>query len=226
MSLKFYYGQGSPFTWRIRLALEAKGVPFEIVPVSMGNGEHKTDAYAQINPRMQIPAIVDGDLNLYESAVVLEYIQEKHPEQGLNLFPGGVELRAKVRRLVAEVDQYVWQATLRMVENVFYKSGAPEAWNHTDIERGKKDLAAEYARFEAYFDGDWIAGTEQPTAADFTLYPFLMIHERLDSKYEPLHLTQDVPPKLKAFKARIAHLPYYESTYPSHWPRPLLPNPR
>ena len=60
MSLDFYNGSGSPFAWRVWLALEHKQVPYQIKTLSFDRREHRTPEFLAINPRGKVPAIVDG----------------------------------------------------------------------------------------------------------------------------------------------------------------------
>ncbi|MBL8707787.1 MAG: glutathione S-transferase N-terminal domain-containing protein, partial [Rhodospirillaceae bacterium] len=68
MSLTFYFGSGSPYAWKVWLALEHKGVPFEAKRLSFDNDDTKTPAFLAINPRGRVPAILDDGFPLWESA--------------------------------------------------------------------------------------------------------------------------------------------------------------
>lgn len=63
--LRFYYGSGSPYAWRVWLALEHKRIPYELVTLSLANSEQKKAAFLAVNPRGQIPAIDDDGFCLY-----------------------------------------------------------------------------------------------------------------------------------------------------------------
>src|SRR5215210_7137745 len=103
MALKFYYGSGSPFGWRVWLALEHKGIPYERFTLSFGEGQTKTAEYLAISPRGKVPSIVDRDFKLYESDAIVEYLDERFTD-GPPLFPKDVEGRAVARRIVRESD--------------------------------------------------------------------------------------------------------------------------
>lgn len=56
---------------------EELGLPYEVVPVDMANGEHKKPEYLQINPNGKVPTMVDGDVVLWESLAICYYMMEK-----------------------------------------------------------------------------------------------------------------------------------------------------
>src|SRR5262249_4157483 len=76
MALTFYYGSGSPFAWRVWLALEHKHIPYTFKRMQFDNGDLHTPEYLAINPRHKVPAIVDDGFALYESAAIVEYLED------------------------------------------------------------------------------------------------------------------------------------------------------
>jgi glutathione S-transferase len=68
--------------------LEEIGCPYELVLVDIRNGEHKQPAYLKLNPNARVPTLVDGDKVMYESAAIVLYLAEKHPEARLMPAPG------------------------------------------------------------------------------------------------------------------------------------------
>ena len=95
--LTFYYGSGSPYAWRVWLAIEYKHIAAELRTMSFAAGDLKTPEYAAINPRRRVPAIVDDGFALYESVAILEYLDEIKPEPPL--LPKDAPGRARVRGL-------------------------------------------------------------------------------------------------------------------------------
>ena len=97
LALTFYYGAGSPYAWRVWFALEHKAIPYDRKVLSFADGDLKKPEFVAVNPRGKVPAIVDGDMHLYESAAIVEYLEDVHPDSGNRLFPGAVRDRALVR---------------------------------------------------------------------------------------------------------------------------------
>lgn len=212
MPLVFYYGSGSPYAWRVWLALERKAIPYEFKLMSFSAGDLAKPEYAKINPRRRVPAIVDGDLALYESAAILEYLDEQYAT-GDKLFPGGVRQRAVIRRLVREADEYFAHAQERLVDQVLFTP--QDKWNADEIASERKALGDEFAMFEGYIAGDYLAG--ELSAADFTLYPMIALCLRMERKKPDLAIRSAIGPKLAAWMTRIEALPYFDKAYPPHW---------
>jgi len=74
--LKFYFN-GSPNPTKIALFLEEAGLPYEAVPVDTRKGDQFKLAFLAINPNGKVPAIVDGDVALFDSNAILLYLAEK-----------------------------------------------------------------------------------------------------------------------------------------------------
>ncbi|MEJ5999820.1 glutathione S-transferase family protein [Paucibacter soli] len=76
-----YYPSNASFAPHI--LLEELGQPFELKLVDRSRGEHRSPAYLKLNPMGLIPALVDGDLVLSETAAILLHLADTHPEAGL-----------------------------------------------------------------------------------------------------------------------------------------------
>jgi GST-like protein len=74
--LKFYY-HPSPNPAKVALLLEETGLPYELVPVDTRKGEQFGPAFLAINPNAKTPAIVDGDVTVFDSNAILLYLAEK-----------------------------------------------------------------------------------------------------------------------------------------------------
>ena len=176
MPLTFYYASGSPYAWRVWLALEHKQLTYDLKTISFSAGDLRTPEFLAINPRHRVPALVDDGFSLYESAAILEYLDEKYP--GPKLFPGDVQQRAIVRRLVREADEYFADAMDELLHEILFKPR--EKWSAERIQRGRQRLADELAVWEGLVRGDFVAGPV--SAADYTLYPMVALTLRCDKK--------------------------------------------
>jgi GST-like protein len=74
--IKFYY-HTSPNPGKVALLLEETGLPYELMPVDTRRGEQFSPAYLEINPNAKTPAIVDGDVKVFDSNAILLYLAEK-----------------------------------------------------------------------------------------------------------------------------------------------------
>ncbi|KAL0459646.1 UNVERIFIED_CONTAM: Glutathione S-transferase PARB [Sesamum latifolium] len=82
MAIKVYGSLISPAVIRVFACLNEKELEFEFVPVDMGAGQHKKEPYLSLNPFGQIPAFEDGDLKLFESRAVNQYIAHAYADKG------------------------------------------------------------------------------------------------------------------------------------------------
>lgn len=74
--IKFYY-HPSPNPAKVALFLEEAGLPYELVPVDTRKGEQHAPPYTAINPNAKTPALVDGDVVVFDSNAILLYLAEK-----------------------------------------------------------------------------------------------------------------------------------------------------
>jgi glutathione S-transferase len=214
MSLTFYCGSGSPYAWRVWLGLEHKGLVYALRMMSFSEGDLKTPEYAAINPRRKVPAIVDEGFALYESAAILEYLDEQYPASGARLFPGDVRERALVRRIVQEADQYFATVMERIVDQVLFTP--QDKWNLERIAKARAVLAGELTSWESMLAGDYLAGASV-SAADFTLYPLIALTQRMQRRKPDLDVDGMLGPRVRAWMQRMEALPYLHKTWPPHW---------
>lgn len=213
MNLILYYGSGSPYAWRVQLALEHKALPYERKVLSFAAGDTRKPEFIALNPRHRVPVLVDGDFVLYESNAIVEYLDEAYPATGARLFPGDVRTRALTRRLIMEVDNYLDEALDPLTTQAF--SRKPEERDPQQIVAGRKAVVDELALFTKAMRGEFLAGPL--SAADFAFYPLVAFLKRCELKLPDLDADGMLTPELAAWKARIERLPYFGKTIPPHW---------
>lgn len=212
MSLTFYFGSGSPFAWKVWLALEHKGIPFEAKRLSFDNDDTKSPAFLAVNPRGRVPAIVDDGFALWESSAIIEYLEERYPEKPL--LPKSVQARAVVRRIVNEADNYLYAASSELMDQAVYMTAAERVAEKTAA--AKKQMMEELNRLETYLTGDFLAG--DLGLADFAAYPYVRMAQRADERSPGLGVARaELPEKVAAWMTRIEALPYFARTIPPHW---------
>ena len=214
MPLILYYGSGSPYAWRAQLALEHKALEYELKILSFSAGDTRKPEFIALNPRHQVPVLVDGEFILYESNAIVEYVDEAYPGRGAPLFPGDAKTRAIVRRFVLEVDNYFNKATETLLDQAFWKK--PEERDVQKIAEGRKSAVDELAMFSRSMRGDYLAGPL--SAADFAFYPLVaFLYRAQKMKLPDLDADGMLTPELRRWKARIEALPFFDKTVPPHW---------
>ena len=101
--MKLYAHPFSNNSMRAQLSLDEKGLDYEYVKVDLFKGEHKLPDYMAINPRGQVPTLVDRSARIYESVAIVQYLEYRYPEP--SLIPGEPELIATCFRLIGEFNQ-------------------------------------------------------------------------------------------------------------------------
>ena len=97
-SIKLYDSQTSPNCHRVKVVLEEKRLPYELIPVDLKAGEQKKPDFLRLNPYGKVPVIIDGETVLYEYCIINEYLEERYPERPL--MPKDDAQRAGIRILI------------------------------------------------------------------------------------------------------------------------------
>ena len=93
--MKLYTYYRSQASFRVRIALNLKGLAHDDTYLHLEKGDQFAADYKALNPQMVVPTLIDGDTKLFQSLAILEYLDEKHPNPPL--LPNDVAARAWVR---------------------------------------------------------------------------------------------------------------------------------
>ncbi|MGZ3375818.1 MAG: glutathione S-transferase family protein [Phenylobacterium sp.] len=168
--IRLYDHPLSPYGQKVKIALREKGVAFETVsPGGLGAGGASGD-FAEANPRTEVPTLVDGDAAIFDSTVILEYIEDAYPRPPL--LPASPADRARVRMIEEVMDTHLEPVKWGLSELRWFKRA-------TGDEAAKIEAAAarQIAGFHAWLDrqlGDreWFNG-EAFGWGDLAVVPFL-----------------------------------------------------
>ena len=221
MSIDVYWGSGSPFSWRVLLALELKRLPYANHLLQFSKQEHKSPQMLSLNFRGRVPVLKDGDYVVFESLAVLFYLDRKYPTPA-PLFGSSPEEAGVIMRVICEFQAYAEQHVMKIV-NAFFMREPGRTLKPEDLAESMHVVASEARSIEARLAAaDWVVG-EKVSAADIVIFPSLQILLRalarpeardLSSRFLPLDVNY---PALSRWIARVEGLPGYERTYPPHW---------
>jgi maleylpyruvate isomerase len=202
--MKLYSYFRSSAAYRVRIALNLKGLEYDYVPVHLlrDGGEQLAPAYRTLNPDGVVPALVDGDAVLNQSLAIIEYLEETHPEPPL--LPRDAVARAHVRSLALQIACEIHPLdNLRVLKYLKHELGVSEdaknAWYRHWIDAGFTTLEAKLAkdaRTGVFCFGD------TPTLADLCLIPQIFNAQRFGidlAPYPTLTRINEAALKLDAF---------------------------
>jgi maleylacetoacetate isomerase len=209
--MKLYNYFRSSASFRVRIALALKGLPYEYVPVHLAKGEHQQSAYADVAADQLVPVLeLDDGTRLSQSMAIIEYLDETHPATAL--LPADALGRARVRALAQSIACEIHPVNnLRILKylskelkvdedtkNTWYRH-----WVRTGLEAFERQLAQQPA--STYCFGD------TPTLADCCLVPQIFNGRRFNTPLDGL------PRTMAAFNACMA-LPAFAQAQPSACP--------
>ena len=101
--MKLYSYWRSSAAYRVRIALNLKGLDYKVAPVHLlkDGGEQLQAEYQAINPQGVVPALVDGDVSVGQSLAIMDYLEDRYPEPAL--YPQSIEARAFARQIALVV---------------------------------------------------------------------------------------------------------------------------
>jgi glutathione S-transferase len=157
--VKLYSGPLSLFTAKVRVALDEKGLAYEKISVGWSLERrylpHHPDVVA-LNPKAQVPVLVDGDVVVYDSTQIFEYLEEAYPDPPL--YPRERAERVRCRRLEAAADEIFFPPVWDVIEEAFYPA-ADGRRNEARLAGARASLGAQYAQLDKELAGrSWLCG--------------------------------------------------------------------
>ncbi len=123
--MKLYSGPLSLFSSKVRIALDEKRLPYERIDVAFSREkgyEPKLPEVLALNPKAQVPILIDGALAIYDSTIILEYLEDRYPEP--RLYPKDPAERARCRQAEAASDEILFPHVWALIQEIFYKPDA------------------------------------------------------------------------------------------------------
>jgi glutathione S-transferase len=200
--MKLYSGPLSLFARKVEIALAEKSLRFEreMVAFTQTAGySPKHPAVLAANPKGQVPVLIDGDLALFDSTVILEYLEDAYPDPPL--YPVSPAARARCRMLELFADEIM----LVPIRSLMHRSepvtdAARRKRQEAEAVRGEADIRKLYDELEARLGGgDYFCGTF--SVADISLFMCVLFAGRLKGPGLEAH------PRLAAWYGRMKARP-------------------
>ena len=214
--MQLYSFFNSSTSYRVRIALGLKGLPYDYVLVVFRVGALRVARYVgNINSSASVPALVDGDFRLGQSLAIIDYLDNRVPEP--RLIPLEPALRARVLELSTLIGCDIHPVNnlrvLRYLQDVLHVTPEQkEAWYRHWVDDG---LAAVERLLDTHGTGPWCFG-EQPTLADCCLVPQIANAMRMGCETQRFRKTMDV------YKHAIEH-PAFRQARPQDQPDYIKP---
>ncbi|HLU78670.1 MAG TPA: maleylacetoacetate isomerase, partial [Burkholderiaceae bacterium] len=202
--MKLYSYFRSSAAYRVRIALNLKGLAYETVPVHLlkDGGQQYSADYKALNPTALVPTLVDGELAIGQSMAILEYLEETHPQPPL--LPSDAAGRARVRAIAQTIACDIHPLNnLRVLKHLKHVVGVDEdtknAWYRHWIDVGLSSIEAMLAGHPStgrFCHGDHV------TLADVLLVPQVFNARRFEcdlSAMPTIHRIVDACSQLDAF---------------------------
>ena len=192
--MKLYSGPLSMFGAKAEIAAHEKGIDFELamVPFEMKTlYRPKHPEVLRINPKRQVPVLVDDDLEIFDSTQIFEYLETLKPEPAL--WPADPKARARARLLEHKSDEVYFPHVIRLMglqatpaDPVAVEARAAATTYYDEMER-------------VLGEGDWLAGAY--SYADIAFYMAQLFGARMTAPMDDRH------PRLLAWRDRMSARP-------------------
>ncbi len=209
--MKLYNYFRSSASFRVRIALELKGLGYDYIPVHLVKGEQRQPAYAAVSPTQLVPTLVtDAGDHLAQSMAIIEYLDETHPEPPL--LPRDPLGRAQVRALAQLVACEIHPLNnLRVLKYLVRELKLDEETKNNWYRHWVRDGLEAFERELGQLPPATYCYGHTPTLADCLLVPQIFNGRRVDTPFDGL------PRTMAAFEACMKH-PAFLKAQPSNCP--------
>jgi len=201
--MKLYNYFRSSASFRVRIALQLKGLAYDYVPVHIARGDHKKEAFAAIAADTLVPVLeTDDGLRLSQSMAIIEYLDEAFP--ATPLLPADAAGRARVRALAQSIACEIHPLNnLRVLKYLVRELKVEEEAKNTWYRYWVREGLVAFERQLAQLPASTCCYGDTPTMADCCLVPQIFNGKRFDCDFSGLPRTMaafDACMKLEAFQ--------------------------
>jgi maleylacetoacetate isomerase len=208
--MKLYTFFRSSAAFRVRIALNLKGIEYESLPKTFAKNEHRAADYLAVNPQGLIPALDTGGAVLSQTLAIIEYLNETHPTPAF--LPSDPLARAQVRSMslaiACDIHPLNNLRVLNYLRELQQDEQAVNTWYRHWITAGFHGLevqAREYSQAKRFLFGDSVS------IADICLVPQMFNARRFETDLAPF-------PTLLAISAHLESLPPFAAARPEVQP--------
>jgi maleylacetoacetate isomerase len=209
--MKLYTFYRSQASFRVRIALNLKGIAREDSYLHLEKGDQFAAEYRALNPQMMVPTVIDDGVELFQSLAILEYLDERYPQPPL--LPAEPEARAWVRGLalinVADSHPLIVPRVRHYLTDVLKLNDAQRlGWIQHWLGLGLEAIEARLARHPE--SGDFCHG-ERPSIADICLVTQVTPAKTFDCPLAPY-------PRIMRIYDTCMAIPAFSDAHPTRQP--------
>ncbi|NOJ21720.1 glutathione S-transferase family protein [Vibrio coralliilyticus] len=205
--MKLYTIVGSPNSRKVLAVINHLGLDIEIEYLDLFSGEHKQPEYVSLNPNAMVPTLVDGDVSLWESNAIIQYLAEN---SGINdLYPNELKVRADINRWLCWELAHFNQAFGTLALEAVAKPGFLSVkGDDAVINWAKQNLVRFSEVLERHLEGRKFMVGDAITLADYAI-----VH--VEFFKESIPFDWDSYPNINDYFARMRNEQHWAATAPS-----------
>lgn len=208
--LRLYTFYRSTAAYRVRIALNYKKIPHELIPVNLNKSEQHNEEFKRQNPHRRVPTLIDGDVKIGQSAAILEYLEEKFPNPPL--LPSDIKARAWVRYLsqiiISDMHPVMNRSSVvaYLKTNSGFTESQVEQWTFNWLKQGFDALET---NLNLHSNNSIFCFGESPTIADVCLIPQVYNAYKFNFQMNPY-------PTLQRIYENCTNLDYFKKASPEN----------
>jgi maleylacetoacetate isomerase len=206
--MKLFEAVLSSAAFRVRIALNVKGLAYESAVLDLRAGDHLTPEFTRTSPLHTVPALVDGERTLIESMAIIEYLDETHREPPLlpRDAPGRARVRAIAQLVACDIHPLNNLRVLRWLKHdLDADDAARDRWMHHWIHEGFTALESMLVEGAGFCHG------EAPTLADICVVPQVVNAQRYKVDLSPY-------PRIQRVFDTCMKVPAFDRAHPKNHP--------
>ena len=219
MDYELFWVSGSPYAWRVQLALGYKGVPYISRRMDSAQLADRSPAFLELNPRGKVPVLKTGHGTIYESVAIIAFLDRAHP--AVPLFGQTAQEHGRIWQRVSEFENYMRDLFALEIVRPLLRGHAKD---DPDAMRASASRAYDALGWmeRALAVAHYLAGDDL-TAADIIALPNIQMLRRVAARPEAIEMALSLEdlgarlPALGAWLSRMETMRGYDAAYPPHW---------